>query len=100
MLMQQRVYFNSKISNIAQSVTCVLTFDAANKLISVQADAPFTLPEQNPTATVVAQQANGSVEYVYDGNGRGLCIPSRFVHPGAFPGEVFFREGFCTHQSI
>ncbi|MEN6528709.1 MAG: hypothetical protein ABFC97_02480 [Anaerolineaceae bacterium] len=70
MLMQQSVYSNSKISNITQSVTYALTFDAANQLVNVQADAPFPPPAQTPTATLTPQ--GRIARYYYDGDGHGL----------------------------
>jgi RHS repeat-associated protein len=44
----------AQISSILEFVTYALTFDAANQLINVQADAPFTPPSQTPTATATA----------------------------------------------
>jgi hypothetical protein len=31
---------------------------------------------------------------------RGLCAPSRVVHPGAFPGERSLREGYAGSARI
>jgi len=41
----------NQTTRVVDGVTYLLTFDAANKLISVQADAPFPPPAQTPTAT-------------------------------------------------
>ena len=47
--------------------TTSYTYDAENRMTAVSGAASAT--------------------FVYDGDGRDLCTPSRFLHSGAFPGE-------------
>ena len=56
--------------NMTQKIagsTTSYTYDAENRMTAVSGAASAT--------------------FVYDGDGRDLCTPSRFLHPGAFPGE-------------
>jgi len=74
----------------------------------VQTMTDTSAATETTTATDTSLLLNGEAFYVYDGDGRGLCIPSRSactgtarvprVHPGDFPGER--NERCWTYQKI